>query len=54
MGVRVPCLSQELMLKGGFGRKYVKVLEQGPSSSMTTMGNRVGGGTRWGGYHVLY
>jgi hypothetical protein len=30
-----------------------KLLEQGPSSSMTTMDNRVGG-TRRGGCNVLY
>jgi hypothetical protein len=30
------------------------VLEQGPSSSMTTMDNRVERGTRWGGCNVLY
>ncbi|KAF1935543.1 hypothetical protein EJ02DRAFT_361282 [Clathrospora elynae] len=28
------------------------VLEQGPSGSMTTMGNRVGGGTRRGGFNI--
>jgi len=30
------------------------LLKQGPSGSMTTMDNRVGGGTRWGGCNVLY
>jgi hypothetical protein len=30
------------------------ILEQGPSSSMTTIDNRVGRGTRRGGCNVLY
>jgi hypothetical protein len=35
-------------------KDILNLLKQGPSGSMTTIDNRVGGGTRRGGCNVLY